>query len=194
MHEVHVLFPPAEYFDGTHSSHVFVIIDAIVPGSQYSHSMLPALLTTYPFVLSQGKHALAAAPECFPTSHFAHASALLPLYHAITNRADRFTFTCIPTFRVDSSRRSSHQLQHKSRQGGQDVEHDGDPSPLNSPASHAMQRSALGPLYLPPTHKVHDAAPVPLLFPAAQSEQAAEPPTLDVPLNHNEQPPIHTRA
>jgi hypothetical protein len=79
MHEVHVLFPPAEYFDGIHSSHVFVIIDAIVPGPQYSHSTLPALLATYPFVLSQGKQALAAAPECFPTSHFAHASALLPL-------------------------------------------------------------------------------------------------------------------
>ena len=79
VHVVHVLVPPAEYFEGVHCSHVFVMFDAMVPGPQYSHTLLSTLLAMYPLVLSQGKHAIAAAPEYFPISQLVHVAALLPL-------------------------------------------------------------------------------------------------------------------
>ena len=79
VHVVHVLVPPAEYFEGVHCSHLFAVFEAVVPGPQYSQMLLPTLLAMYPLVLSHVSHALAAAPENFPTSHFVHVSALVPL-------------------------------------------------------------------------------------------------------------------
>jgi hypothetical protein len=41
--------------------------------------LLLTLLAMYPLVLSQDSHALAAAPENFPTTHCVHVAALVPL-------------------------------------------------------------------------------------------------------------------
>ena len=79
VQSVQVLVPPAEYVDGMHCSHVFVAIDAMIPGPQYSQTLLPTVLATYPLVLSQDLHALAAAPENLPTSHSVHIAALMSL-------------------------------------------------------------------------------------------------------------------
>ena len=79
VQSVHVLVPPAEYFDGVHCLHVFVMFEAMVPGPQYSQMLLPTLLAMYPWVLSQDSHALAAAPENLPTSHFVHVAARVSL-------------------------------------------------------------------------------------------------------------------
>ena len=56
-----------------------MMFEAMVPGPQYSQMLLPTLLAMYPLVLSQDSHALAAAPENLPTSHFVHVAARVSL-------------------------------------------------------------------------------------------------------------------